>query len=87
MHPHDLLLVVDGIVADRPDRTFSLYEVFEQVCFTGSPHTVTGVRALITQELCVNALHPSAQRGTRIERLSRGQYRLLDDITLSSAAD
>ncbi|GHF29245.1 hypothetical protein HNQ07_000887 [Deinococcus metalli] len=87
MSPHDLILVVEDLVTHRPDRAFWLFEVFEQVCVGGTEWSVTKVRAVLTQDLCVNALHPTPGSGKCIERLERGRYRLLEDLTLASAAD
>ena len=80
----DLLLVIGEIVADRPDGTFWLYEVFERLCIGEAAHSVTTVRAVLTQQLCVNALYPGAGPGRLVERLARGRYRVLDGSAVSA---
>ncbi len=73
----EILAVARRLGRERTEGTFTAHEIVAAMRERGTRHLDTTIRRHVATEMCRNAVGPGAGKYQDLERVGRGQFRLL----------
>ncbi|AIZ44854.1 hypothetical protein QR90_06675 [Deinococcus radiopugnans] len=73
----EILAVARKLSQERPDGIFTIQEIVAAMRERGTQHLDATIRRHVATEMCSNAVGREAGKYQDLERVERGQFRLL----------